>query len=198
MPASISPPVAPWTCSPTTPARFDVTVEDGDIVVASRPDGDRVGQLRARLQDGLEDGLTLVMAKSVLGLLAAAVEPAEIVRAGVHFGTAYRDAGWGAGLTVLVAMANLMADLDEGDRALALVHGLSFVLARHPQPPAAVRDRPASGGGHRDRPPGRLVPTVHRHPLERCGRTRIGHGAGHGARRPGPGRGRADDVRRRH
>jgi nitrite reductase/ring-hydroxylating ferredoxin subunit len=106
---------------------FDVTVEDGDVVVASRPDGDRVGQLRARLQDGLEDGLTLVMAKSVLGLLAAGVEPADIVRAGVHFGTTYRDAGWGAGLTVLVAMANLMSDLDEGDRALALVHGLSFV-----------------------------------------------------------------------
>jgi nitrite reductase/ring-hydroxylating ferredoxin subunit len=106
---------------------FDVTVEDGDVVVASRPEGDRVGQLRARLRDGLEDGLTLVMAKSVLGLLAAGVEPAEIVRAGVEHGTTYRDAGWGAGLTVLVAMANLMADLDEGDRPLALVHGLSFV-----------------------------------------------------------------------
>jgi nitrite reductase/ring-hydroxylating ferredoxin subunit len=106
---------------------FDVTVEDGDVVVASRPDEDRVGQLRARLQDGLEDGLTLVMAKSVLGLLAAGIDPAEIVRAGVDFGTSYRDAGWGAGLTVLVAMANLMPDLDEGERPLALVHGLSFV-----------------------------------------------------------------------
>jgi nitrite reductase/ring-hydroxylating ferredoxin subunit len=106
---------------------YDVTVEDGDVVVASRPDEDRVGQLRARLRDGLEDGLTLVMAKSVLGLLAAGVEPAEIVRLGVEHGTTYRDAGWGAGLTVLVAMANLMADLDEGDRPLALVHGLSFV-----------------------------------------------------------------------
>jgi nitrite reductase/ring-hydroxylating ferredoxin subunit len=106
---------------------YDVTVEDGDVVVASRPDEDRVGQLRARLRDGLEDGLTLVVAKSVLGLLAAGVEPADIVRAGVDFGTTYRDAGWGAGLTVLVAMANLMADLDEGDRPLALVHGLSFV-----------------------------------------------------------------------
>jgi len=54
---------------------FDVTIEDGDVVVASRPDGDRVGHLRARLQDGLADGLTLVTAKSVLGLLAAGVGP---------------------------------------------------------------------------------------------------------------------------
>src|ERR687898_825009 len=101
---------------------FDVTIEDGDVVVASRPDGDRVGHLRNRLEDGLEDGLILVIAKSVLGLLAAGLDPAEIVRAGIDFGTTYREAGWGAGLTVLVAMANLMPDLDEADRPLAFVH----------------------------------------------------------------------------
>jgi nitrite reductase/ring-hydroxylating ferredoxin subunit len=106
---------------------FDVTIEDGDVVVASRPDGDRIGHLRNRLEDGLEDGLILVIAKSVLGLLAAGVDPAEIVRVGIDFGTTYREAGWGAGLTVLVAMANLMPDLDEADRPLALVHGLAFV-----------------------------------------------------------------------
>ena len=106
---------------------FDVTIENGDVMVASRPDGDRVEHLRARLQDGLEDGLTLVIAKSVLGLLGAGVGPVEIVRAGIDFGTTYREAGWGAGLTVLVAMANLLPDLDEDDRPLALVHGLAFV-----------------------------------------------------------------------
>jgi nitrite reductase/ring-hydroxylating ferredoxin subunit len=106
---------------------FDVTIEDGDVVVASRPDDDRVEHLRARLQDGLEDGLTLVIAKSVLGLLGAGIDPVEIVRTGIDFGTTYREAGWGAGLTVLVAMANLLPDLEEDDRALALVHGLAFV-----------------------------------------------------------------------
>ncbi|HET6664073.1 MAG TPA: Rieske (2Fe-2S) protein [Acidimicrobiales bacterium] len=106
---------------------YDVTIEDGDVVVASRPDGDRVGHLRDRLQDGLADGLTLVTAKSVLGLLAAGVSPSEMVRVGIDFGTTYREAGWGAGLTVLVAMANLMPDLEEADRPLALVHGLAFV-----------------------------------------------------------------------
>jgi len=106
---------------------FDVTIDGDDVIVAARSDGDRTGHLRARLQDGLEDGLTLVTAKSVLGLLALGVAPTEIVRAGIEFGTTYRDAGWGAGLTVLVAMANLLPDLDEADRPLALVHGLVFV-----------------------------------------------------------------------
>src|SRR5581483_196992 len=106
---------------------FDVEIVDGDVVVRARTGEDPTAHHRRRLEDGLEDGLTLVIAKSVLGLLDEQVPPAEIVRAGVDFGTRYRAAGWGAGLTVLVAMANLMSDLDEHDRALALVHGLAFV-----------------------------------------------------------------------
>ncbi len=49
------------------------------------------------------------------------------MRTGVEFGTRYRRQGWGAGLTVLVAMANLLPHLDADDHALALVHGLGFV-----------------------------------------------------------------------
>jgi hypothetical protein len=75
----------------------------------------------------LEQGLTLVTAKSVLGLLDAGVDPADVVRTGIAFGTTYRREGWGAGLTVLVAMANLLPHLDPADRPLALVHGLAFV-----------------------------------------------------------------------
>jgi hypothetical protein len=55
------------------------------------------------------------------------VAPVEIVRVGVDFGTTYRGAGWGAGLTVLVAMANVLEGLDPEERALALVQGLAFV-----------------------------------------------------------------------
>ena len=83
--------------------------------------------LRRRLAQGLEDGLTLVTAKSVLGLLDADVEPAEIVKVGLDFGTRYRERGWGSGLTVLTAMANLLPSLAERDRGLALTHGLVFV-----------------------------------------------------------------------
>ena len=106
---------------------FDVTVDGDDVLVAARDTGDPVPHLRRRLEQGLEDGLTLVTAKSVLGLLEAGVAPSEIVRVGIDFGTRYRAGGWGAGLTVLVAMANLLPHLDEADRALALTHGLVFV-----------------------------------------------------------------------
>jgi len=106
---------------------FSAAVRDGEVFVAPRADADPTGHLQARLRDGLEEGITLVVAKSVLGLLDAGVSPAEIVRTGVDFGTTYRGAGWGAGLTVLVAMANLFPHLDADDRALALVHGLAFV-----------------------------------------------------------------------
>ena len=106
---------------------FDVVIEGDEVFVSARPEGDVVAHLRQRLRDGLEDGLTLVIAKSVLGLLEAGMAPADIVRIGGEFGTAYRQAGWGAGLTVLVAMANVLPHLDPEDRGLALIHGLTFV-----------------------------------------------------------------------
>ncbi len=106
---------------------FDVTVDGDDVIVHARSEPDPAPRWRRRLRDGLEDGLTLVTAKAVLGLLAAEVPAGDIVREGIDFGVRYRDAGWGAGLTVLVAMANLLPHLDDDDRGLALVHGLAFV-----------------------------------------------------------------------
>ncbi|HEX3622683.1 MAG TPA: Rieske (2Fe-2S) protein [Acidimicrobiales bacterium] len=106
---------------------FGVDIEGDDVFLVVDPPDDRVEHLRRRLEEGLEGGLTLVMAKAVLGLLEADVAPAEIVRVGVEFGTANRAQGWGSGLTVLVAMANLLPFLDEADRGAALVHGLAFV-----------------------------------------------------------------------
>jgi nitrite reductase/ring-hydroxylating ferredoxin subunit len=106
---------------------YPVEVDGDDVYLVVGPEGDRVGHLQQRLAEGLEQGLTLVTAKSVLGLLEAGVPVAEIVRTGVDFGTTYRQQGWGAGLTVLVAMANLIPHLAADDRALALVHGLAFV-----------------------------------------------------------------------
>src|SRR5690348_6516049 len=85
---------------------FDVEVAGDEVLVHARAEVDPTAHLRARLRDGLEDGLTLVTAKSVLGLLAAGMPASDIVREGMEYGLRYRDAGWGAGLTVLVAMAN--------------------------------------------------------------------------------------------
>lgn len=106
---------------------FPVEVDGDEVFVIVEPPGSQLDDLRQRLSEGLEQGLTLVAAKSVLGLLDAGVSPTEIVRAGIEFGTDNRREGWGSGLTVLVAMANLVPRLDPADRALALVHGLSFL-----------------------------------------------------------------------
>jgi nitrite reductase/ring-hydroxylating ferredoxin subunit len=106
---------------------FDVDIRNDDVFVQARVRDDPVGHFQARLRNGLEDDISLVVAKSVLGLLDAGVGASEIVRTGVEFGTRYRSSGWGAGLTVLVAMANLLPQLASDDQALALVHGLTFV-----------------------------------------------------------------------
>ncbi len=106
---------------------FDVDILDDDVFVRTRVRDDPVRHLQGRLRNGLEDDISLVIAKSVLGLLDAGVAASEIVRTGVEFGTRYRSSGWGAGLTVLVAMANLLPQLAPDDQALALVHGLTFV-----------------------------------------------------------------------
>ena len=106
---------------------FPVEVDGGDVFLVVEAADGRVEHHRRRLGEGLESGLSLVTAKAVLALLEAG-EPAEsIVRVGLDFGIANRAAGWGSGLTVLVAMANLLPHLDPSDRGLALVHGLAFV-----------------------------------------------------------------------
>lgn len=108
---------------------YPVEVLDGQVVVVAGGDGFGVDHHRRRLVDGLEQGLVLVMAKAVLALLDGdpSVDPKDVVRVGLEFGTTYRADGWGAGLTVLVAMADVLPHLEASDRSLALVHGLAFL-----------------------------------------------------------------------
>lgn len=106
---------------------FHARVEGDDVLVSARPVADPGARLQARLRDGLEQGLTLVLAKATLGLMDRDPDASSIVRTALDFGTTYRDEGWGSGLTVLVAMANVLPHLDAADRPLALVHALAFV-----------------------------------------------------------------------
>jgi nitrite reductase/ring-hydroxylating ferredoxin subunit len=106
---------------------FPVEVVGGEVAVVIAPATDQTAHLRGRLVEGLERGITLVTAKAVLGLLEAKVPASDILREGYEFGSANRGPGWGSGLTVLTAMANVLDDLDRDDQALALIHGLAFV-----------------------------------------------------------------------
>lgn len=105
---------------------FAVEVVGERVHVSPGGGGDRVEVLRRRLREGMEEDLTLVISKSTLGLMDAGVAPAEIVSIGAGFGLQHRQGGWGAGLTVLTAMANVLEDLDPDTQRLALVQGLRF------------------------------------------------------------------------
>lgn len=100
-----------------------LVIQGPDVFLDLGGDPDDTMQWRA-LTQGLEDRLPLSMAKATLALLQNGVETREIVRAAARFGSRYRASGWGPGLTILTAMANVLPLLRPDDRPLALVHGL--------------------------------------------------------------------------
>ena len=106
---------------------FPVEVQDGEVWVDLTPREDQLAHQRQRLRDGLERNISLVLAKSALGLLGGGEDSAEPFRAGLDFGTHYRRAGWGQGLTMHACMVNLLPHLAPEDRPRALYHGLSAV-----------------------------------------------------------------------
>ena len=108
-------------------ASFATDVRDGVVYVDPRPiERDPLTHWTQKLQEGLEQNLPLVLAKSVIGLDEAGAS-ADILAKASLFGVTNRAAGWSAGLTILTAMANVLPDLDPTDRRLALYHGLVHV-----------------------------------------------------------------------
>ncbi|MBC6936479.1 MAG: Rieske (2Fe-2S) protein [Chloroflexi bacterium] len=104
---------------------FPVDIRDGDVWVDVSPPRDPRAHQRQRLRDGLERNIPLVLAKAVIALLDGGEDPAAPFRAGLDFGTHYRWAGWGQGLTILTCLMNLLPYLTPEDRPRALYHGLS-------------------------------------------------------------------------
>src|SRR3954467_1032421 len=139
----------PWADDVQT---YPTVIEDGIVYVDARPHADnRVTHAKARLWDGLEQDLNLVVVKNVLALLEADVSPAQILAIGGRFGASYRRGGWAAGLTIHTAMGNLIAELHPEDQALALYHGLVNVASDCAgQPPRFALDPLPT----RDSPPG--------------------------------------------
>ena len=125
---------------------FRVEVRDGEVWVDLTPREDRLTYLHRRLQDGLERNISLVVAKSVLGLLGGGEDPAEPFRAGLDFGARYRRAGWGQGLTIHTCMMNLVPHLAPERRPLALYHGLSAVSRDSVGEPPRFVIRPLPSG----------------------------------------------------
>ncbi|HEY9667485.1 MAG TPA: nitrite reductase (NAD(P)H) small subunit [Coleofasciculaceae cyanobacterium] len=127
---------------------FPVEIRDGDVWVNVAPQVDPYAHQRQRLVDGLEQGISLVIAKSVIALLDMDAEPSQPFQTGLEFGTHYNKEGWNTGLTIHTCMMNLLPYLDPEDRPRALYQGLSAVardssdapphFVVHPLPNSAV------------------------------------------------------------
>ncbi len=125
---------------------FPVRVERDAILIDLAEHRDLKRHHLARLSDGLERDIPLVIAKSVIALSAREEAGAvETFRAGLDFGVRHRRDGWGAGLTTLTCMMNLLPSLEPGDRARALYHGLSSVAADCDGNPPRFMVRPLPG-----------------------------------------------------
>jgi nitrite reductase/ring-hydroxylating ferredoxin subunit len=124
---------------------FPVEVRDGEVWVDLTPREDQLAHQRQRLRDGLERSISLVLAKSAIGLLGGGEDPAEPFRTGLDFGVRYRRAGWGQGLTMHTCMVNLLPHLSPEDRPRALYHGLSAVSRDSAGEPPRFTLRPLPG-----------------------------------------------------
>lgn len=105
----------------------DVRIEDGSVWVSRRPrTSRRTADDAARLREGLEQNIGIVIAKAVVGLMEAGYPERDIVRIGIEFGTGVAG-GWNSGLTILTAMARILPKLDRNGKILALYQGLLHV-----------------------------------------------------------------------
>ncbi len=128
-----------------------VEVRNGDVWVKTTfTHADLAAHWHQRLANGLAHDLGLVIAKAMHGQLAAGVPQAEIVREVAVFGAQNRD-GWGVGLTILTALANILPVLPEEEAYLALFHGARRVAAdcdgeapRRERAPLGSRPDPAA------------------------------------------------------
>lgn len=120
----------------------EVQVRGGEVWVAGEPRyADGEAHWNNRLRAGIEHNLALVIAKGILGLRTQGVAAQALVREAALFGARHRET-WGTGLTVLAALANLIANLPDAATYLALYKGIRNVAedcegqpARHARQP---------------------------------------------------------------
>lgn len=118
---------------------YPVQVHEGIVFVNIAVDGkDVVAHWKRRLREGMEQNLGLIIAKAVIALNAAHAATREVLETGALYGARYRRAGWGPGLTILTAMANILPKLDENDRVLALYQGFLHVSGETSSSPPRI------------------------------------------------------------
>ena len=107
---------------------FPVSVIEGEIWIDPEPlERDEGQHWRRRLEEGLEQNIRLVIAKSVLGLQGSGADYRDALSIGAQFGTTYSANGWGAAMSILTCTANILPHLHDDDRPRALYQGLRHV-----------------------------------------------------------------------
>jgi nitrite reductase/ring-hydroxylating ferredoxin subunit len=108
---------------------YPVEVADGEVRVDPDPPRNVPPEVhwRNRLVDGMQENLSLVMAKAVINLDELGEGFATPVETALEFGVDYRAAGWGRGLTTLGVAANLYGHLDHDGKLRAMHVGASEV-----------------------------------------------------------------------
>ncbi len=108
-------------------AAFRSEIRGGDVWIDPLPQAEEaVSHWTRKLQEGLEQNLRLVIAKSVIGLCEAG-RADLVLSAAAQFGVRNRAAGWSSGLSILTAMANVQTQLEPADRPRALYQGVVHV-----------------------------------------------------------------------
>ncbi|MEF8913546.1 Rieske (2Fe-2S) protein [Natronomonas sp.] len=116
----------PWADDVQT---FPVDIRDDQVYLDPDPEPTvpPSTRWRNRLADGLQENLSLVQAKSVIGLDEHGDGFYTPVETAVNFGTKYRASGWGRGLTTLSYMAELYDDVGGRDKRRAMFAGVREV-----------------------------------------------------------------------
>lgn len=130
---------------------FPVQIQDSEVWVNLATRADPVTHQRQRLQDGLEQSISLVIGKSVIALLDQNINPTDPFSMGLNFGVRYRQSGWDTGLTIHTCMMNLLPYLDAEDKPRAIYHGLSAVARDASNQPPRFPIQPLPGSDKPDK-----------------------------------------------
>src|SRR5436190_21684633 len=121
-----------------------VRIVDGEVSVAAHAEPrDEAGHWRHRLGHGLAHNIRLIIAKAVIGERAAGVSSSDLVRQAMLFGACNRS-NWGSGLTTLIALANLLPELDHLDRGVAFAEDSRAVAEDRESVPPYIDGLPLS------------------------------------------------------
>lgn len=132
---------------------FPVQIRDREVWIDLAAHTDPIAHHHQRLQDGLEQGIPLVVAKSVIALLKQEKSTTEAFRMGLDFGVCYRQSGWDTGLTIHTCLMNLLPYLDAEDKPRAIYHGLAAVARDVSNQPPRFPIQPLPGSDNPDKIP---------------------------------------------